>query len=111
MKVLSRRPYGSVRRSTRLCSSQTGLPHDRERASPLRAGASVFDLMGRVSVVVDGQAALREERHNGKRTARLEALFESASFSDGQAHGRHDRSPGSRVGARTMPARRGAWAV
>jgi crotonobetainyl-CoA:carnitine CoA-transferase CaiB-like acyl-CoA transferase len=75
---------------------------------PLRAGASVIDILGAVFGIVAVQAALRERDHTGKGQRVSSALFESAAFlmsthMAGIAITGEDMPP--------MPARRGAWAI
>jgi crotonobetainyl-CoA:carnitine CoA-transferase CaiB-like acyl-CoA transferase len=75
---------------------------------PLRAGASVIDILGAVFGVVAVQAALRERDRTGKGQRVSSALFESAAFlmsthMAGIAITGEEMPP--------MPARRGAWAV
>jgi crotonobetainyl-CoA:carnitine CoA-transferase CaiB-like acyl-CoA transferase len=72
---------------------------------PLRAGASVIDIMGGV---VAAQAALRERDITGKGQRVSSALFESAAFLM-STHMAGMAATG--LEARPMPARRGAWAV
>ena len=47
---------------------------------PLRAGASIIDILGAVFGVVAAQAALRERDTTGKGQRVSSALFESAAF-------------------------------
>ncbi len=75
---------------------------------PLRAGASVIDIMGAVFGVVAVQAALRERDATGKGQRVSSALFESAAFLM-STHMAGMTATG--LEARPMPARRGAWAV
>ena len=75
---------------------------------PLRAGASVIDIMGAVFGVVAAQAALRERDQTGKGQRVSSALFESAAFLM-STHMAGMAATG--LDARPMPARRGAWAV
>ena len=75
---------------------------------PLRAGASVIDILGAVFGVVAAQAALRERDHTGKGQRVSSALFESAAFLM-STHMAGMAATG--LEARPMPARRGAWAV
>jgi crotonobetainyl-CoA:carnitine CoA-transferase CaiB-like acyl-CoA transferase len=75
---------------------------------PLRAGASVIDIMGAVFGVVAAQAALRERDATGKGQRVSSALFESAAFLM-STHMAGMTATG--LEARPMPARRGAWAV
>jgi crotonobetainyl-CoA:carnitine CoA-transferase CaiB-like acyl-CoA transferase len=75
---------------------------------PLRAGASVIDILGAVFGVIAVQAALRERDHTGKGQRVSSALFESAAFlmashMSGIVATGEDMPP--------MPARRGAWAI
>ena len=75
---------------------------------PLRAGASVIDMMGAVFGVVAAQAALREREITGKGQRVSSALFESAAFLM-STHMAGMAATG--LEARPMPARRGAWAI
>jgi crotonobetainyl-CoA:carnitine CoA-transferase CaiB-like acyl-CoA transferase len=75
---------------------------------PLRAGASVIDIMGAVFGIVAAQAALREREITGKGQRVSSALFESAAFLM-STHMAGMVATG--LEARPMPARRGAWAV
>ena len=75
---------------------------------PLRAGASVIDIMGAVFGVVAVQAALRERDVTGKGQRVSSALFESAAFLM-STHMAGMTATG--LEARPMPARRGAWSV
>ncbi len=75
---------------------------------PLRAGASVIDIMGAMFGVVAAQAALRERDITGKGQRVSSALFESAAFLM-STHMAGMTATG--LEARPMPARRGAWAV
>jgi crotonobetainyl-CoA:carnitine CoA-transferase CaiB-like acyl-CoA transferase len=75
---------------------------------PLRAGASVIDIMGAIFGVVAVQAALRERETTGKGQRVGSALFESAAFLM-STHMAGMAATG--LEARPMPARRGAWAI
>ena len=75
---------------------------------PLRAGASVIDILGAVFGVVAAQAALRERELTGKGQRVGSALFESAAFLM-STHMAGMTATG--LEARPMPARRGAWAI
>jgi crotonobetainyl-CoA:carnitine CoA-transferase CaiB-like acyl-CoA transferase len=75
---------------------------------PLRAGASIIDIMGAVFGVVAAQAALRERDITGKGQRVSSALFESAAFLM-STHMAGMAATG--LEARPMPARRGAWAI
>jgi crotonobetainyl-CoA:carnitine CoA-transferase CaiB-like acyl-CoA transferase len=75
---------------------------------PLRAGASVIDIIGAIFGVVAAQAALRERDITGRGQRVSSALFESAAFLM-STHMAGMTATG--LEARPMPARRGAWAV
>ena len=75
---------------------------------PLRAGASVIDIMGAIFGVIAAQAALRERDITGKGQRVSSALFESATFLM-STHMAGMAATG--LEARPMPARRGAWAI
>jgi crotonobetainyl-CoA:carnitine CoA-transferase CaiB-like acyl-CoA transferase len=81
----------------------TGLP-----GRPLRAGASVIDIMGAVFGVIAIQAALRQRDATGLGQRVGSALFESAAFLM-STHMAGMAATG--LEARPMPARRGAWAI
>lgn len=75
---------------------------------PLRAGASVIDILGGVFGVVGALAALQERERTGQGQLVRSALFETTAFLVGQHMAGHavtgEEPP-------PMPARRGAWAV
>jgi len=75
---------------------------------PLRAGASIIDILGAVFGVVAAQAALRERDVTGKGQRVGSALFESAVFLMA-SHMAGMAVTG--LPAQPMPARRGAWAI
>ncbi len=75
---------------------------------PLRAGASVIDIMGAMFGVIAVQGALRERDVTGKGQRVASSLFESAVFLM-STHMAGMVATG--LDARPMPARRGAWAV
>lgn len=75
---------------------------------PLRAGASVIDIMGGTYAVVGIMAALRDRERTGKGQLVKSALFESTVFLMAQ-HMAGQSVTGEPVPP--MPARRGAWAV
>jgi crotonobetainyl-CoA:carnitine CoA-transferase CaiB-like acyl-CoA transferase len=75
---------------------------------PLRAGASIVDILGAVFGVVAVQAALRERETTGKGQRVSSALFESAAFLM-STHMAGMAVTG--LPAQPMPARRGAWAI
>jgi crotonobetainyl-CoA:carnitine CoA-transferase CaiB-like acyl-CoA transferase len=70
---------------------------------PLRAGASIIDILGAVFGVVAAQAALRERETTGKGQRVSSALFESAAFLMA--------SHMAGMAVTGLPARRGAWAI
>jgi crotonobetainyl-CoA:carnitine CoA-transferase CaiB-like acyl-CoA transferase len=75
---------------------------------PLRAGASIIDILGAVFGVVALQAALSERATTGKGQRVSSALFESAAFLMA-SHMAGMAVTG--LPAQPMPARRGAWAI
>lgn len=75
---------------------------------PLRAGASVNDVMGGVFGALGVLAALRERSHTGRGQLVRSALFENNVFLVGQ-HMAQYRVTGQP--AQPMPARLSAWAV
>ncbi|HLT01263.1 MAG TPA: CaiB/BaiF CoA-transferase family protein [Geminicoccaceae bacterium] len=75
---------------------------------PLRAGASVIDILGGVFGVVAVLAALQERARTGRGQLVRSALFESTAFLVGQ-HMAGQAMTGEEPPP--MPARRGAWAV
>lgn len=88
---------------------QTGLAYmTGPPGRPLRAGASIIDMMGALFGVIAVQAALRERDVTNRGQRVSSALFESAAFimsthMAGIAITGEDMPP--------MPARRGAWAI
>ena len=75
---------------------------------PLRAGASVIDIMGGMFAVIGVQAALREREKTGRGQFVKSALFESTAFLMTQ------HMAGQAVTGRPpppMPAREGAWGI
>jgi crotonobetainyl-CoA:carnitine CoA-transferase CaiB-like acyl-CoA transferase len=75
---------------------------------PLRAGASVIDIMGAMFGVIAVQSALRERDVTGRGQRVSSSLFESSVFLM-STHMAGMAATG--LEARPMPARRGAWAV
>ena len=75
---------------------------------PLRAGASVIDILGGVFGVVAALAALQERAKTGRGQLVRSALFEATAFLVGQ-HMAGQAMTGEEPPP--MPARRGAWAV
>lgn len=88
---------------------QTGLAYMTGRpGDPIRAGASIIDIMGAMFGIIAVQAALRERDTTGKGQRVSSALFENAAFlmsthMAGIAVTGEDMPP--------MPARKGAWAI
>ena len=72
---------------------------------PLRAGASVIDIMGAMFGVIAVQAALRERDATGQRPARIERAVRERRVSDEHAYGR-DGGDRARRAADADPARR-----
>jgi crotonobetainyl-CoA:carnitine CoA-transferase CaiB-like acyl-CoA transferase len=75
---------------------------------PLRAGASIVDILGGVFGAVGILAALRERDATGRGQLVKSALFESSAFLMAQhmaGHSATGREPPP------MPARQGAWAI
>jgi crotonobetainyl-CoA:carnitine CoA-transferase CaiB-like acyl-CoA transferase len=75
---------------------------------PLRAGASVVDIMGGMFAVIAVQAALREREFTGRGQFAKSALFESTAFLMMQ-HMTGEAVTGKPLPP--MPARQGAWAI
>ncbi len=75
---------------------------------PLRAGASVIDILGAVFGVTAVLAALRERDRTSEGQRVSSALFESAAFLMG-SHMAGFAATGTE--APPMPARRGAWGI
>jgi crotonobetainyl-CoA:carnitine CoA-transferase CaiB-like acyl-CoA transferase len=75
---------------------------------PLRAGASVVDIMGGMFAVIGVQAALRERERTGRGQMVKSALFESTGFLMMQ-HMAGEVVTGKPMPP--MPSRQGAWAV
>jgi len=75
---------------------------------PIRAGASIIDILGAVFGIVAVQAALRERDQTGKGQRVSSALFESAVFLM-STHMAGIAATGQPMPP--MPARRGAWAI
>ncbi len=75
---------------------------------PLRAGASVIDIMGGMFGVIGIEAALRERERTGKGQLVKSALFESCAFLMTQ-HMAGEVMTGQATPP--FPERRGAWAV
>ena len=102
-------PYQNRPALDEVVQFQTGLAFmTGPPGQPLRAGASVIDILGAVFGVVAAQAALREREQTGKGQRVSSALFETAAFLM-STHMAGMAATG--LEARPMPARRGAWAI
>src|SRR5579862_9069578 len=75
---------------------------------PLRAGASVVDIMGGMFAVIGVQAALRERERTGRGQTVKSALYESTAFLMMQ-HMAGEVVTGKPMPP--MPSREGAWAI
>lgn len=75
---------------------------------PLRAGASVNDIMGGMFGVIGVMAALRGRDQTGKGSHVTSALFENCVFLSGQHMAQYNVTGQA---ARPMPERLSAWAV
>jgi crotonobetainyl-CoA:carnitine CoA-transferase CaiB-like acyl-CoA transferase len=75
---------------------------------PLRAGASVIDIMGGMFAVIGIEAALRERERTGRGQMVKSALFESTAFLVMQ-HMAGEVVTGKPMPP--MPSREGAWAI
>lgn len=88
---------------------QTGLAYmTGPPGRPLRAGASIIDILGAVFGVTAALAALRERDQTGEGQRVGSALFESAAFLMGSVMA---GAAATGESPPPMPARRGAWAV
>ena len=88
---------------------QTGLAYmTGPPGRPLRAGASIIDILGAVFGVIAALAALRERDQTGEGQRVGSALFESAAFLMGSVMA---GAAATGESPPPMPARRGAWAV
>ncbi len=76
---------------------------------PLRAGASVIDIMGGTFAAVAIMAALRDRDRTGKGQLVKSALYESAAYVMGTHMAGSAFNPGEKV--LPMPERRGGWGV
>ena len=78
------------------------------KGRPLRAGASVNDLVGALFGVVAIQAALLERQHNGKGTFVRSGLFESNMFLVSNHMVQYFQTG---MAAEPMPDRKASWAI
>lgn len=102
-------PYGNRPALDEVVQFQTGLAYmTGPPGQPLRAGASVIDILGAVFGVTGVLAALRERERTGEGQRVGSALFESAAFLMGS-----HIAGGAAMGEPPppMPARRGAWGI
>src|SRR5271169_2540000 len=75
---------------------------------PLRAGASVNDVMGGMFAVIGALAALLQRQHTKRGQEIKSALFENCAFLVGQHMAQYALSG---VAAQPMPNRMSAWAI
>ncbi len=102
-------PYAHRPALDEVVQFQTGLAYmTGPPGKPLRAGASIIDILGAVFGVIAVQAALRERDQTGRGQRVSSALFESAAFLMG-SHMSGIVATG--LDMPPMPARRGAWAI
>lgn len=102
-------PYGDRPALDEVVQFQTGLAYmTGPPGQPLRAGASIIDILGAVFGVTGVLAALRERDRTGQGQRVGSALFESSAFLMGS-----HMAGGAAVGEPPppMPARRGAWGI
>ncbi|MFC7610521.1 CaiB/BaiF CoA transferase family protein [Teichococcus aestuarii] len=102
-------PYGNRPALDEVVQFQSGLAYmTGPPGQPLRAGASVIDILGAVFGVTGVLAALRERERTGEGQRVGSALFESAAFLMGS-----HIAGGAAMGEPPppMPARRGAWGI
>ncbi|MCI0755139.1 CaiB/BaiF CoA transferase family protein [Teichococcus vastitatis] len=102
-------PYGNRPALDEVVQFQTGLAYmTGPPGQPLRAGASVIDILGAVFGVTGVLAALRERDRTGQGQRVGSALFESSAFLMGS-----HIAGGAAMGEPPppMPARRGAWGI
>lgn len=109
LKGYLRGPYENRGALDEVVQMQTGLAYmTGPPGRPLRAGASVIDILGGVFGVVAVLAALRERERTGRGQRVGSALFESAAFLMGSF------MAGSAVTGQSMPpmpARKSAWGI
>jgi crotonobetainyl-CoA:carnitine CoA-transferase CaiB-like acyl-CoA transferase len=102
-------PYENRAALDEIVQMQSGLGYmTGPPGQPLRAGASISDVLGGVFGVIGILAALRERERTGRGTLVRTALFESAMFLMGQhlAYAALSDEP-----VPPMPARVSAWAI
>jgi crotonobetainyl-CoA:carnitine CoA-transferase CaiB-like acyl-CoA transferase len=102
-------PYEDRGTLDEVVQMQTGLAYmTGPPGRPLRAGASIIDILGAVFGVVAVLAALRERDRTGKGQRVSSSLFESATFLVG-SHIAGSAATGQPMPP--MPARKGAWGI
>ena len=102
-------PYGHRTALDEVAQFQTGLAYmTGPPGQPLRAGASIIDILGAVFGVTATLAALRERDSTGQGQRVGSALFESAAFLMGSTMA---GAAATGESPPPMPARRGAWAI
>ncbi len=102
-------PYEARPALDEVVQFQSGLAHmTGPPGQPLRAGASIIDILGAVFGVTGALAALRERDATGRGQRVGSALFESAVFLVG-SHMAGTAATGEEPPP--MPARRGAWGI
>lgn len=102
-------PYENRPALDEIAQYMTGLAYmTGPTGRPLRAGASVVDIMGGMFAVIGIQAALRERETTGRGQKIKSALFEACAFLMTQ-HMAGEIAAGEKQ--RPMPDRKGAWAV
>jgi crotonobetainyl-CoA:carnitine CoA-transferase CaiB-like acyl-CoA transferase len=102
-------PYEHRTALDEVVQMQTGLAYmTGPPGQPLRAGASVIDIMGATYGIVGVLAALRERDRTGRGQRVGSALFEASAFLVG-SHIAGAAATGAPMPP--MPARRGAWGI
>ena len=102
-------PYDHRGSLDELAQFMTGLAYmTGPPGQPLRAGASVVDIMGGVMGVIGLLAALRQRDRDGIGRKVTSSLFESSAFLVAQ-HMAGEAATGT--APPPMPARRGAWGI
>lgn len=109
MKGFLAGPYEHRGALDEVVQMQTGLAYmTGPPGRPLRAGASIIDILGATFGVIAVLAALRERDRTGRGQRVGSALFESSAFLVGS------HIAGSAITGRPMPpmpARKGAWGI
>lgn len=109
LKGFLKGPYESRPALDEVVQFQSGLAYmTGPPGRPLRAGASIIDILGAVFGVMAVLAALRNREQTGQGSRVGSSLFESAVFLMG-SHMAGAAATGEAVPP--MPARRGAWGI